>query len=155
MKLLNSEKIDILRQEIGAFCKLYGYQSCDTKRNAQLNLEGRTHFADDATLRWHKARITGACAIADGLLFKLTESAAMDMHNTQRGFRVHVFDVFGTHVFGVDIDKASKTSAQADKVFRDAEFDILAHYKTALDSKRDWFLRDAATYSQAIAQITS
>jgi hypothetical protein len=95
----------------------------------------------------------GACAIADGLLFKLTESSAMDMHNQSRGFRVHIFDLFGTHVWGLDIDKASKTSAQAEKVFDLAEFDILAHYKQALTSKRDWFLRDAETYTEALAKL--
>lgn len=153
MKLINHEKIDILKKEIGAFCKLYGYQSCDTKRNAQLNLDGRTHFADDGTLKYFKSRIVGACAIADGLLFKLTESSAMDMRNQSRGFRVHVFDVFGTHVFGADIGDATKRREQAEKAFYAAEFDILAHYKAALESKRDWFLRDAETYTQAIKKI--
>lgn len=153
MKIINHESIPAIVKAVQGFAKLYGYQSCDTKRNAQLNLDGRTHFADDETLRYFHSRIVGACAIADGLLFKLTESSAMDMRNQSRGFRVHVFDLFGTHVFGVDIDEASKTSAQADKVFRAAEFDILAHYKKALTSKRDWFLRDAETYTEALAKL--
>jgi hypothetical protein len=153
MKIINIESIPAIKSAVQNFAKLYGYQSCDTKRNAQINLDGRTHFADDGTLRYFKSRIVGACAIADGLLFKLTESSAMDMHGQSRGFRVHVFDLFGTHVFGVDIDKASKTRNQAERVFESAEFDILAHYKQAMTSKRDWFLRDAEAYTEALAKL--
>lgn len=153
MKIINYESIPAIKSAVQNFATLYDYQSCNTKHNAQLNLDGRTHFADEGTLRYFKSRIIGACAIADGLLFKLTESSAMDMHNQSRGFRVHVFDLFGTHVFGVNIDEASKTSAQAEKVFESAEFDILAHYKQALTSKRDWFLRDADTYAAALAKL--
>jgi len=153
MKIINTDSIPAIKSAVQNFAKFYSYQSCDTKRNAQINLDGRTHFADDGTLRFFKSRIVGACAIAEGLLFKVTESSAMDMHGQSRGFRVHVFDLFGTHVFGVDIDKAAKTSAQADKVFREAEFDILAHYKHALTSKRDWLMRDAEACTEALAKL--
>lgn len=153
MTIINESTIPAIKSAVQNFVKLYGYQSCDTKRNAQINLAGRTHFADDSTLRYFKSRIVGACDIADGLLFKVTESSSMDCRHQSRGFRVHVFDLFGTHVFGVDIDKASKTRNQAEKVFNSAEFDILAHYKQALTSKRDWFLRDADTYTEALAKL--
>jgi hypothetical protein len=153
MKILNEDKLGALTKEMRGFCKLYGYQSCDTKRNAQLNLDGRTYYVTDATLRWHKSRIVGAREIAGGLLFKLTTSDALNMENTKRGFRVHVFDLFGTHVWGMDLDQATKRKEQAEKAYTDAEFDILTHYKAALASKRDWFLRDAETYTAALKAI--
>jgi hypothetical protein len=153
MKLINEAFIPAIVAAVRPLAKLYDCQSCDTKHNAQRNLAGRTHFADGGTLRYFKSRIVGASAFADGLLFKLTESSAMDMHGQSRGFRVHVFDLFGTHVFGVDIDKASKTRNQAKRVFESAEFDILAHYKQALTSKRDWFIRDAENFTEALAKL--
>lgn len=153
MKLHNHESIPAIVAAVRPFAKLYDHQSCDKKYNAQRNLSGRTHFADDETLRYFKSRIVGASPIADGLLFKVTESSSMDSRHQSRGFRVHIFDLFGTHVFGVDIDKASKTRAQAEKVFESAEFDILAHYKQALTSKRDWFLRDADAYTEALTKL--
>ena len=153
MKLLNHESIPAIVAAVRPFAKLYDCQSCDTKYNAQRNLSGRTHFADDANLRYFKSRIVGSSAFADGLLFKLTESSAMDIMRQSRGFRVHVFDLFGAHVFGVDIDRASKTRNRAERVFESAEFDILAHYKQVLTSKRDWFLRDAETYTEVLAKL--
>jgi hypothetical protein len=153
MKLLNAESIPALIEAIRPLARFFEGKSCDPKFNAQRNLEGISHFADDGTLRFFKSRIASAHDIANGLLFKLTESSSMDIHNQKRGFRVHVFDLFGTHVFGVDIDKASKTRNQAERVFESAEFDILAHYKQAVTSKRDRLAKDAEAFAEALAKI--
>lgn len=67
----------------------------DPKTNAQRNLMGRTHYVDPDTLRFHKARILSARAVCDGLLFAIVESVALDMHNTKRGVRFTIFDLFG------------------------------------------------------------
>ena len=62
---------------------------------AQSHLEGLTHYVDSATLRFHGSRVNSCAVLANGLLLKLHCTDAMDMHNTKRGHRVIVFDVFG------------------------------------------------------------
>jgi hypothetical protein len=78
--------------------KLYSDQSGNAALNAQNNLIGRTHYVDPNTLRFLPSRILRADAICGGLLFYIIESCALDMHNTRRGFRPVVFDLFGNVV---------------------------------------------------------
>lgn len=78
--------------------KLFENHSNYAKANAQRNLEGRTPYVDDATLRFHHSRILRASAACSGLLFYIIESCALDMRNTKRGFRPVVFDLFGNVV---------------------------------------------------------
>lgn len=111
------------------YVKLYTHESCNTKHNAQRNLAGRTHYVDDDMLRFHKSRITASDERANGLLFQITTSDALDMCNTKRGFRTTVFDVFGTVVYCLDLDEAKSTSAAAEKACARAEFDIVGHYR--------------------------
>ena len=88
--------------------------------NAQKNLCGRTHYVDQDTLRWHKARILSARTIPhngmNGLLFAIVESVALDMNNTKRGVRYVIFDLFG-NIVGTrrDLENCYRTSAQAEK----------------------------------------
>lgn len=60
-------------------------KSSDAKYNAQRNLGGITHYVDDDTLRFHKSRIQCAKTLANGLLFYICTSDALDMNNTRRG----------------------------------------------------------------------
>lgn len=75
---------------------LYRNESSDPKRNAQRNLQGRTHYVDDDTLRFHKSRILSARHVDGGLLFAIVTSDATDYQGKTRGFRYVVFDLFGT-----------------------------------------------------------
>lgn len=120
--------------------KLFGHESGDPKYNAQRNLDGRTHYAEDDTLRWHKARITSSGQLGDswGLLFRITESVALDMHNRSRGFRCVVFDVFGTTVYHPDLENTFSSSAAAEKACNAVEFDLAGHYREAIASKLYW-----------------
>ena len=127
---------------------LFECKSCDPKHNAQRNLEGRSYFVADENLRFHKSRVLSSRAFAEGLLFKVTESSSLDWNNTKRGIRVHVFDIFGTHVWGPDLENAKPRREQADRLFDEAEFDLLAHYKTALESKLFW-LKDSEDKTKA------
>lgn len=94
---------------------LYRLESSDAKHNAQRNLIGRTHYVDDATLRSFHSRILYSAAIDNGLLFALVESLALDMHNTWRGYRYVIFDVFGSVVSPVDIKYCFKSRKAAEK----------------------------------------
>jgi hypothetical protein len=94
---------------------LYRNESSKPKWNAQRNLQGRTHYVDDDTLRWHKARVLSARHVDNGLLFAIVESVALDMNNTKRGYRYAIFDVFGTILERPTLENSFKTSAQATK----------------------------------------
>ena len=91
----------------------YTEKSCCPKYDAQQNLMGRTHYVDDDTLRWHKSRILETYYTDGGLLFALIESVAMDMHNTQRGFRYVIFDICGNVISRAKLEDAHKTKKQA------------------------------------------
>lgn len=95
--------------------ELYKSQSSDPKRNAQRNLEGRTHYVDDDTLRHFHSHILSSWHEADGLLFCIIESCAADMNNTQRGFRYSIFDVFGNVVSRPDIERLCSTRKKAER----------------------------------------
>ena len=95
--------------------RFYQNEGSTAKSNAQRNLVGRTHYVDEDTLRWHKARVISARAVDQGLLFAIVTSDAKDMRNTERGFRYVIFDVFGDILGCTELEKAYRTSAQAEK----------------------------------------
>jgi len=94
---------------------LFKQESYHPKRNAQLNLIGRTHYVDDNTLRFHHARVLSATATDNGLLFALVESVALDYDNTRRGYRYVIFDLFGKVISRCDLESAFKSRATATK----------------------------------------
>ncbi len=114
----------------------FSSQSCDPKYNAQRNLRGLTHYVDDDTLRFHHSRICSTSALHGGLLFRVTCSDALDMHNTKRGFRSAVFDLFGTTVSRPDLEHASKTSDKAIQVSNEQEIDLVKHYTQAIEEQK-------------------
>ena len=95
---------------------LYSNEHTNPRINAQRNLLGRTHYADDATLHFHKARILSARATSDGLLFYIIESVAIDYQNTTRGFRPVIFDLCGQVLSRPDLEHACKTRREAEKL---------------------------------------
>lgn len=94
---------------------LYRNESPDPKRNAQMNLMGRTHYVDDASLRWHHSRVLSARTVDGGLLFAITESVGLDMNNSKRGFRYAIFDLFGTILERPDLEHCFKSDKAATK----------------------------------------
>ena len=92
---------------------LYTTHSSNYKWNAQYNLEGRTHYVDDSTLKFHKSRILYSVATDGGLLFGLVESYSVDMNNTQRAFRPVIFDIDGNVLERPKLEAGFKTSKQA------------------------------------------
>jgi len=118
------------------FASLYSNKSSYPKTNAQLNLEGRSYFATDSALKFFGARISSAHQSASGLVFFIVDSSFLDMNKTKRGFRFHLFDIFGQEIGKQELDQAVKTSEQARKAgyrFLD-QFDLTAHYAEKLES---------------------
>lgn len=153
MKASNTEQeIKLL---IEALAKLhvrpFGHESSDPKYNAQRNLAGKTHYVEDDTLRFHHSRVLGTRVLHGGLLFRVTCSDALDMHNTKRGYRCAVFDVFGTTVSRPDLEHA-KSSKQAAINASEAEtIDLVKHYREAINSKIYWAQQTITECNGALA----
>ena len=138
------------------FASLYDNKSSYPKNNAQLNLEGRSHFATDSALRFFGARINSAHHTASGLLFFIVESSFLDMQKTKRGFRFHLFDIFGNEIGKQELDQAVKTSEQARKAgyqFLD-NFDLPKHYAQKLEDLARKAEREAKEARKIAQQIT-
>ena len=88
---------------------LYRNESSYPKINAQRNLQGRTHYVDDSSLRWHKSRVLSARIVNNGLFFAITTSDALDPNNTKRGFRYVIFDIFGNILERPKLEDAFKS----------------------------------------------
>lgn len=99
---------------------LYRENYSDPKRNAQDNLIGRSHYVDDNTLRFHGSRILSAGVAAEGLLFWLIESVALDPDGRKRGFRFVIFDVFGSVIERANLDESFKSKDAARKAMERA-----------------------------------
>jgi hypothetical protein len=126
------------------------------KHEAQDALAGRTHYVDDSTLRYFHARITDARPIMEGLFFEIMESSSKDMHNTARGFRVVVFDVFGEPVYRPSIDDMKSTSAAAYKAYvKNFAIDPAAHYAQKLQGRAHALARESEALTKAAEQVTA
>jgi hypothetical protein len=114
--------------------RLYRNESSDPKTNAQRNLQGRTHFVDDDTLRFHKSRVISARHTDNGLLFAVVTSDAKDMNNHERGFRFTIFDVFGNRIYRKS-DQWFRKSDQAVKAMWSAlnEMDAIEITRKAIE----------------------
>lgn len=159
MKLKNTpEQIKALVESMKPLrVKLFDHESGDPKYNAQRNLDGRTHYVDDDTLKWHHSRINSSGQLGDswGLLFRITESCALDMHNRSRGFRCVVFDVFGTVVYHPDLQNTFSSSAAAQKACNAVTFDLAAHYREAIANRLERAERHAAELLQVCQNLAA
>ena len=138
------------------FARLYKHESSYPKNNAQLNLEGRNHFASDNTLKSFGARINSAHPTASNLLFYIVESSFLDYQKTQRGFRYAVFDIFGTSIARLPADQAYKSSERCRKAMYGEinQFDVVQHYARTLESIARKADREASEARSICAQLT-
>lgn len=106
------------------------------KYEAQENLAGRTHYAEDPTLKYFKARILKAKALNEGLFFLIVESSAADYQGNKRGFRAVLFDVFGTVIYRRALDEMQNTRKTAEVDFWAwfNSFDEVAYYREVLQN---------------------
>ena len=129
-------------------------QSYDPKYNAQRNLQGRTHYVDDATLRCFRSRVLLTAINFDGLLFGLVESVSLNPNHTARGFRSVVFDLFGTIIDRKGLDECRKTRAAAEKDMRRTmqSVDALAHTLAAIDEQKRAYGRDLDAFARELIE---
>ena len=147
----------ILRASTDNSVALYENKSSYPKNNAQQNLAGRTHYADDSTLRFFHARILSSRPLLDGALFLVIESSAMDYRNEKRGFRFVVFDIFGNVIERRKLEDSFSTRAGAEKDFSKwfATFDVEQYYAETLAARHDRLVREATVAREAVAALSS
>ena len=109
------------------------------KALAQRQLQGRTHYADDNTLRFFGARINATRQDDNGLWFALRESVQPPHSN--RVHRWAIFDIFGN----CERTEARASGAAADKLLPAliASKDWHAHTVAALLARADEQQRNA------------
>ena len=125
----------------------------NAKYSAQDSLAGITHYVDDTTLRYFKAKILRAKPIMDGAFYMILESGSMDFENSKRGFRVVVFDVFGDVIHRQSLEDMYSTSKQALKEFDKwtNSFDALAYYRERLARESKQLQKQAQQLEEALA----
>lgn len=127
------------------FPDLFRVYTHNHRHNAQRNLEGRTHYVDDATLRYHKSRILTSHVTDNGLLFAIVESYAVDPDNHKRAYRPVIFDVFGTVIERPDLNDGFRTGDQARREMwaRLNKIDAKAHTLAAIANWKRRAISDA------------
>jgi hypothetical protein len=152
---MNTKELATLIQQTTRACLYESRYFSNPMHYAQDQLTGRTHYVDDSTLRYFHARVVGAHNDADGLLFWIVESSAKDPDNSARGFRPVVFDIFGEVVFRLNLADMVKTSDKARALYRDwlESFDIVAHYREALESRAKRLESEARQYREALQAL--
>jgi len=130
----------------------FSHESRNARYNAQRNLEGRTHYVDDATLRCFRSRILLTAINANGLLFGMVESVSLNPNHTQRGFRAVVFDVFGTIIERRGLEDCRKTRKAAENDMRETmhKTDALAHTLTAIEEQKRAFARELDYFAESL-----
>ena len=151
---LTDETARTIAHAIG--CRPFERHGYDAKYSAQRNLDGKTHYADDDTLKFFHARINSCRTECNGLVLILIESAAKDMNNSARGHRFVAFDLFGTVINDrdhVDAMRASSSAAYNDyRKWLDG-FNVLAHYKGAMSERAARAKRAADDLAKAARAI--
>lgn len=118
--------------------------SYDSKYNAQRNLSGKTHWADSDTLKFFNSRILSARVMHEGLTLAIIESSDTGFNSKSRGFRFHIFDLFGTHVSDSDGYYSKRERAESAMHEYLETYNPIAHYKAAMAERVQRLKNDAA-----------
>ena len=134
---------------------LFRNESRDAKTNAQRNLMGRTHYVDDDTLRFHKSRVISTRCTDGGLLFAIVTSDALDWHNTKRGFRYVIFDVFGKVLARPDLKESFRTSEKCEAAMWKAleAIDAKAHTAVAVTLAKASYLAEMDRFEKKVKEL--
>jgi len=127
----------------------------NAKYEAQSHLIGKTHYVDDDTLRFHHGRISSCAVLCGGLVLKLHCTDALDMHNTKRGHRIVLFDIFGDTIWRPELEQATATAKQAEKFFESVELDIVKHYGDVLSRRMSEARSNVAAIELAMDRVSA
>lgn len=118
---------------------LFRHESSYPDREAERNLEGRTHYVDPSTRKYFRSRILSATVHSSthGLIFSIIESCSANPDHTRRVFRGVAFDIFGTVIYRPGLDESYGSTEKASKA-RYAwlnGFDVVGHYVMVLEAR--------------------
>lgn len=124
---------------------------------AQRNLEGRTHYVDDATLKYFGSRILTCGFTDDNSILYLIESCKTSPDGGGREFRYVIFDVFGTVIQRPVMGEGFKTSEQARRAMWEwlNSFDAQAHYLEVLERRAARLEGEALAMREALALVAA
>jgi hypothetical protein len=154
MKITDKQANRILSacKALGAYP--YAWESSDCKSDAQRNLSRRTHYVDDSTLRYFKARIIGIVrpkdgSPTDGLVYGIIESVSS---KPEGGYIIRgaVFDVFGTVIHRTDWVRNRESGCKAVAAFL-SSFDVVAHYRADIKGRVKNMRTDASRAAKLLA----
>lgn len=139
-----------------AACREYGVYQYQCKssypdRDAQNNLEGRTHYADAGTLKDFKARILRGIHSANGLYYLIQESLANP--ELGRARRNVLFDIFGSVVGGRDVFHKSAKKADAEYSELRARMDAEDSYSLIASTLAEKIAYDKTKLEAALALL--
>ena len=120
--------------------RLFSDKSYDAKHNAQRNLDGKTHYVDEGTLKYFKCRILKCRVLDDGLILGIIESLPIPEQGNCK--RVVFFDIFG-NVIGKSRDTTFKTTDKADQFFwkESEKLDAIQITLEGLQEKKNYLQR--------------
>lgn len=138
-----------------AYLELFTEKSYDAKRDAQVNLAGRSHYVDDASLRFFHARIVYAQPIFGGAFYLLIEKSALDYDNKTRGFFPVLFDVFGRVVYKPELNQSSKTKDKAKALFWVwfEALDVSVYYRETLNERANRLQNESVLLARAAFEL--
>jgi hypothetical protein len=131
-----------------------GCYTGSAKNHAQNSLNGISHYFEESTIRFFKAKIVKTSVLFDGLVFVSIESSALNFDNTKRGYRFAAFDCFGNVIQKADIEqaRASISAANSDlKKWLDS-FDVLEYYSLKLHAMKYRLEVDAKNIGSALGR---
>ena len=108
------------------------------KYDAQRNLAGISHYADDDTLKYFKARIVATFHEDHGLTFTIVETLPDD--SGKRVYRAVMFNIFGSTIATADYPTKAKALA------------ALTELTEPLDSILDWVQDCGERHAHKLAQ---
>ena len=114
--------------------KKFSDKSYNAKSNAQRNLSGLTHWADDATLKFFSCRISSAYDDASGLILCVKYSQAEGFHGGKT-YGAIVFDVMGNAVHDIKAPTIAKRDKEAHTLFAQCVTHADLITRTAIESQ--------------------
>lgn len=130
----------------------FRHESCNSDYNAEVNLKGRSHFANPETLRYFKSRILDSYHSHDGLVFWLVESNRSKPFESAKNKRFIAFDIFGTRIFESEWHKTSSSALKEGKAWL-ASFDAVEHTEKALRARATYQAENAKSIVNALEGV--
>ena len=125
-----AEKIKKAMEALGVH--KFQHRSSYTLPDAQQNLKPVTHYVDDETLRYFKARIVrswlpGECGTESGFLYAIVESLRKPGEEGNKTKRANVFDCFGSVIFQSEFQNSTEKAKKEVYAFLNG-LDLAGHY---------------------------